>query len=33
MIKKIPDACGLVTTTALNIKICEVKNKIPNSSS
>ena len=28
--EKIPDTCGLVTTTALNTKIGEVENKIPN---
>ena len=26
---KIPDVRGLVTTTVLNTKICEVENKIP----
>ena len=29
LIKKIPDANGLVTTTVLNRKINEVENKIP----
>ena len=29
LIKKVPDASGLVTTTVLDIKIGKVKNKIP----
>ena len=29
LIKTIPDTSGLVTTTVLNTKICEVENKIP----
>ena len=29
LIKKIPDTCGLVTTTVLNTNINEVENKIP----
>ena len=32
LIKKIPDASGLGTTTVLNTKISEVENKIPNTS-
>ena len=30
LIKKIPDTSGIMTTTALNKKIGEVENKIPN---
>ena len=33
LIKKIPDASGLVPVTVLNTKISEVENKIPNTSS
>ena len=33
LIKKIPDTSGLVTTTVLNTKISEVKNKILDTSS
>ena len=30
LIKKVPDTNGLVSTTALNTKISEAENKIPN---